>query len=257
MKDKDIEAFMDKLAGEETDIGSPTQFSDTERELAEMYQQLEDPDASELVENRKYALFQNRLEAYQAGFADAESQRSTSTTNKAIPFPRNLMGTSSLIAAAACLVISTIVFLNWNSNENTSHNELTQEVASLKNMLVLSLLSHEAPAQRMNGIHQAAQLESPSAEISDLLFSILNNDPNVNVRLAAISSLGGIDSATAGKLLDALPVQSSILVQLEIVHTVLNFGEEADQNRLIKLISESDLAPERATRFKHVINTGI
>lgn len=257
MKDKDIEAFMDKLAGNETDLDSTTLFSDDERDLAKLYEQLKDPDSSDPIENRKYTLFQNRLAAYKAGFGDAEAELTRKKTDQQIRFPRTYAASISLFAAAACILISTFLILDWKSGVDPSGTVLKQEVADLKNMLVLSLLSHEAPAQRMNGISQAVLLESPSDEITKLLFWILNNDPNVNVRLATIGGLENLNQDIYGKLLDSLPDQTSVLVQLEIVHTVLNFGEDADRSRLIEVITESDLAPERTTRFKNVINTGI
>ena len=256
MNDKDIEAFMDKLDDEHIGSSSADQYSKSEREFADLFERLGDTSDDELTENSKYALFQHRLTAYQAGLEDAKAEANPQATPKTASFPQNRTSFLTLLAAA-CLAIGAITILKWDNNTSSPDAELRNEVAGLKNMLVLSLLSHESPIQRMEGVSQARLLENPSEQITNQLFWILNNDSNVNVRLAAISGLGSIDPTISHRLLDSLTDQSSVLVQLEIVHTVLNFGKEADQDRLRRLISESDLAPDRANRFKHVINTGI
>lgn len=254
MNEKDIEAFMDKLADEQIGSYAVDEFSKSEREFADLLERLGDGSDEELSENRKFDLFQHRLTAYQVGLEDAQAEASSQSSPKTIPFP-NRTSVITLVAAA-CVVIGALTFLNWN-NTSTADAELRNEVAGLKNMLVLSLLSHESPVQRMDGAAQAALLASPSNEITNQLFQILNNDPNVNVRLAAISSLGKLDPALSSRLLDSLTDQPSVLVQLEIVHTVLNLGQDNDRDRLKQLIAESELAPDRATRFQRVMNTGI
>ena len=255
MNDKDIEAFMDKLADDHIDPSSVEQYSKSEREFADLFERLGDTSDDDLTENSKFSLFQHRLTAYKAGLEDAKAEAGSSDARKTVPFPKHRTSIITLVAAA-CVALGSFALLSWNSS-STADEELRTEVAGLKNMLVLSLLSHESPVQRMDGVSQAALLESPSNDITNQLFWILNNDPNVNVRLAAISSLGDLDPALSNRLLDSLTEQPSVLVQLEIVHTVLNLGQDADRNRLKQLIAESELAPDQATRFQRVMNTGI
>lgn len=108
----------------------------------------------------------------------------------------------------------------------TSRAELFRlegEVASLRSLVSLSLLEQDSASERLRGVSISQRAEDPDQQVLAALVRVLNEDRNVNVRLAAIDALGRFaDRATVLEdLRAALPRQTSPHVQLALAELLL------------------------------------
>jgi hypothetical protein len=121
----------------------------------------------------------------------------------------------------AVLVVGGFIGYALRSN-GAQHDELVQlreEVRSVNRLLIVSLLQQQSAAERLQGVSWTYRVDHADPEITGALLQTLSQDPNVNVRLAALDALSrNLDQpAVRGGLVKALENQSSPLIQLAIV----------------------------------------
>ena len=66
---------------------------------------------------------------------------------------------------------------------------LGQEVSDLKELMMLSLLEKESATERLKAVSLTQEMDQASQKVTSALLQTLNNDDNVNVRLAALDAL--------------------------------------------------------------------
>ncbi len=122
---------------------------------------------------------------------------------------------------------------------------LTEEVSELKEMMMLSLLEKESATDRLRAVSLTSELGKASDKVTTALFSTLNNDPNVNVRLAALEALIPFtsDSKVREGLVRSIAFQDSPLVQVNLAELMAAMQEKKSVSELKKL-AESDRTPK-------------
>lgn len=123
---------------------------------------------------------------------------------------------------------------------------LDQENKDMRQQLTLSLLNQPSASQRLKGLQQTSQLETPNDEILDTLFNTLNNDANVNVRLSAADALylfTGYPGVNEG-LMDSLQKQTSPLVQVALIDLMVEMREKRAVRNLKKLLVNKKVIPQ-------------
>ena len=118
---------------------------------------------------------------------------------------------------------------------------LQEDVRSMRQLVSLALLNQESPSERLKGVSFTTKVERPDQEILTALLNTLNNDPNVNVRLAAIQSLFLFSNNPEVKsgLIQSLAVQKSPLIQFELIELLVKKGA-TQAIETLKQISEND-----------------
>ena len=113
--------------------------------------------------------------------------------------------------------------LRGNGARNDEMAQLRDEVRSVSRLLIVSLLQQQSAAERLQGVSWSYKVDNSDPEITGALLQTLVQDPNVNVRLAALDALSRNMSqpAVRGGLISALEKQSSPLIQLAIVDMVV------------------------------------
>lgn len=98
-------------------------------------------------------------------------------------------------------------------------SELRQEVRSLSRMVTLSLLQQESASERLKGVSYGRSASPTDERVLAALLSAVAEDPNVNVRLAAIDALGSVVERPRVQqtLVESLPHQESPMVQIALV----------------------------------------
>jgi HEAT repeat protein len=98
-------------------------------------------------------------------------------------------------------------------------SELRQEVHSLSRLVTLSLLQQESASERLKGVSYGRSIGPTDERVLSALLTAVKEDPNVNVRLAAIDALGSVvERPNVQKwLVDSLPRQDSPMVQIALV----------------------------------------
>jgi len=125
------------------------------------------------------------------------TNRSTERPAGKVTFLQGLLQTNIWRFAAVFAFSILLFFSGWGAgyrltpktDYNRQINSMNTEIANIKTMLTLTLLTHSSPAERLQGIYQAASLDTAKDVVIFALLNTLNNDPNVNVRLVTIKTL--------------------------------------------------------------------
>ena len=123
---------------------------------------------------------------------------------------------------------------------------LRQEVYSMRQMMAMSLIKEDSPSDRLRGISFTSQVNNPNEETLETLFTTLNNDPNVNVRLAAIDALYLFyrNPNVRENLVQSLSQQTSPLVQITLIDLIVEMRERRSIEALKTLIQDEQLNPD-------------
>lgn len=130
-------------------------------------------------------------------------------------------------------------------NRNPEVNELTQRVSDLKEMVMLSLLEKESTTDRLRAVSLTNEMTQASQKVTGALLKTLNEDENVNVRLAALDALKPYvkDSKVREELIHSISRQDSPMVQVELAELMVIIQEKKSVNAL-KQILENKKTPK-------------
>jgi hypothetical protein len=146
-----------------------------------------------------------------------------------------------LAAALAGVAIGIVLARQApRASEADTVTALHQEVRGLREVLALSLLQQGSASARLEGVSVGAGLAAVDGEVRAALLDTLANDPNPNVRLAAVDALAprAGDPEVQRRLALALREDGSPLVQIAVADALLaSDGERA--RRLVAPLAES------------------
>ncbi len=122
---------------------------------------------------------------------------------------------------------------------------LRQEVGEMRQTAALSLLRQPSSSDRLMGVSWAENLSQPGQPAVDALVRALNEDPSVNVRLAAVDALYLFAGQPGVKedLVDSLANQSSPLVQVALIDSLVSVREKRALESLKLLAADEALEP--------------
>lgn len=120
---------------------------------------------------------------------------------------------------------------------------LAAQVGQLRQVLLLTLLENPSATERLRAVSYTKELPTPNTRVVSALLSTLNQDPNVNVRLATLEALAPLahDPAVRLDLVRALPQQTSPLVQVALADLMAQLQERRSVPPLRKLLQRADL----------------
>jgi hypothetical protein len=115
--------------------------------------------------------------------------------------------------------------------------ELRHEVRSLRSTVALALLAEPSASERLSGVAAGRELQLEDDRVAEALHTVFLDDPNVNVRLAALDALRerAAEPGVRARLLEAIPAQDSPLVQLSAIDVVLEHGGDAERGAVERL----------------------
>lgn len=130
--------------------------------------------------------------------------------------------------------------------------QLTQEVSDLKEMMMLSLLEKESATDRLRAVSLTDEMEQASTTVTEALIKTLNNDENVNVRLAALDALKPYvaDSAVRMALVKSISLQESPLVQVAMAELMAAMQEKKSLKEFDKMLKSEATPAEVKKRIK-------
>lgn len=105
---------------------------------------------------------------------------------------------------------------------------LSKEVKEMKEVLLFSLLDDESASQRLKAVSYAEEISNPDQKVIDALVNTLNNDKNVNVRLASLYSLARFsdNAAVRDSLVASLGRQTEPLIQVVLINMLAEKKEK-------------------------------
>jgi hypothetical protein len=126
---------------------------------------------------------------------------------------------------------------------------LSQQVSDLQEMMMLSLLEKGSATDRLKAVNLTQEMDEASFKVTNALIQTLNQDENVNVRLAALDALRpyATDSSVREALIRSISKQDSPLVQISLAELMAALQEKSAVKELEKIV-ESDKTPVEVKR---------
>jgi hypothetical protein len=156
------------------------------------------------------------------------------------------------------LVIGLAVgrYLNKPEANNSELAALHQEVTSMRQLVVLSLLQQQSASERLQGVNWSLQVKRADPEIISALMHTLRFDSSVDVKLAALDALRRYkdDPKVRKGLVDALQAQQSPLVQIALIDALVELHEPDAVQHIKKFQQSPNLNPAVRQRAEWGIN---
>lgn len=152
--------------------------------------------------------------------------------------------------------------LNSNSTTQDAINETivsipNSETEEIREQLVLTLLDQPSANKRLQGISEANKIQNVDEKVIKALLQTLNNDGNVNVRLAAIESLTNyLDNPIVRQgLVQSIVKQDSPIVQVTLANLMVALQEKKSIASFKTLMRTKDLDTSVKQKLETSINS--
>jgi len=139
---------------------------------------------------------------------------------------------------------------------NGQVENLRQEIGDLKEMMMLSLLEKDEATERLKAVNLTQDMREVSAKVTHALFQTLNQDANVNVRLAALEALKpyAYDSGIREELIRSIVKQDSPLVQIALAELMAALQEKSSLKELEKILQDEKTPADVKKKIQETIN---
>lgn len=166
------------------------------------------------------------------------------------------------LAAAVLLLLTGIGIGRYfmpASSSNQQVEMLTQQVGDLKEMMMLSLLEKEDATDRLRAVSLTEEMDAASTTVTNALIQTLNNDNNVNVRLAALEALKPYahNSGIRTQLVQSIAKQDSPLVQVSLAELMAALQEKSSVEELQKILHSENTPTDIKKKIQETINVMI
>ncbi len=169
-----------------------------------------------------------------------------------------------LVAASILLTLGFFLGRQWSS-EGTTGNEMLvnqdietikEETNQVRTELVMSLAEQPSASKRLKALSEATKLDEATEQVILALFKMLNEDTNINVRLAAVSSLSKyVDNPQVREgLVMSITKQESPLVQIALADLMVTLKEQKSIDSFESLLQKPDLDETAKQRIEESIN---
>lgn len=147
------------------------------------------------------------------------------------------------VAAAIALLIVGGGIGFWISKQSTQRQQIAaieKELTATKAMMMGLIENQQSASQRLQGVNVALTIENADDEVVKALAKRMNEDPNTNVRLAALDALSKFhtDPIVRKVLLDALSTQKDPVVQIALIQMMVKMKEKSVVNDLKKIVED-------------------
>ncbi len=129
------------------------------------------------------------------------------------------------------------------NNGKTQTNQLISELQNSQKTLMLTLLEQPSATQRLKAVNLSDNLNAPDEIIINALFTTLNNDENVNVRMAAIEALFKYSNQPEVRegLIESIPHQNSPLVLITLSKAMVILQEKGSVKKLKQFLKDNQM----------------
>ncbi|MGD8427391.1 MAG: HEAT repeat domain-containing protein [Balneolaceae bacterium] len=132
---------------------------------------------------------------------------------------------------------------------------LSGQVSEMREVMMLNLLDNKSPSERLKAVNISTDISSADDRVIAALVKTLNNDPNVNVRLASIEALvrhAKNPKARQG-LVEAISQQESPQIQVALADAMVALQEKKSIDDLQKLLRHEELDSNVRDKLQHTI----
>ena len=151
-----------------------------------------------------------------------------------------------LAIAASLLFIGLLLGRQISQQDNIEpQNQIVDQVNQselddVRSQLVVSLAGEPYATKRLQAISEAEKMSAATSQVIQALFKMLNDDPNVNVRLAAVISLSNYidDPVVREGLVMSITEQESPMVQIALADLMVTLKEKKSVRSLEELLQK-------------------
>lgn len=148
------------------------------------------------------------------------------------------------IAAGIVLAVAVFYTGDWvikSQRQEAELQALKKEVESTKQLMMLMLDNQQSASQRMVGATAAYNIDKADDEIVNALVKTMNEDPNTNVRLAALEALIRFhqDPRVKKALIESLSVQKDPAVQITLIQFMVKMKEREVVKELQHIVDDA------------------
>lgn len=155
------------------------------------------------------------------------------------------------IAAAIALLIVGAGLGFWISENNDQRDRLAviekemeatrKQLEDTKQTMLTMMQNPSSASQRLQGVNVALKLSKPDDEVMQALFKTMNEDPNTNVRLAALDALSKFheDPQVRKELIASLAKQKDPMVQITLIQLMVQMQEKNVVKDLQRMVDDA------------------
>lgn len=126
---------------------------------------------------------------------------------------------------------------------NRQIDSLTSQVTEMKQVMMFSLLNDPSASERIRAVSYTEEVNSVDTRVMKALFTTMNEDPNVNVRLATLEALVRLagDPKIREGLVRSIELQDAPMMQTAIADAMVKLQEKSSIQSLQKLLNKKGL----------------
>jgi hypothetical protein len=148
-------------------------------------------------------------------------------------------------AAVAFLVVAGFggYYVVQNQQQTQRIAEMEREVQVTKQMMIAMMNNDQSASQRMTGVAVAYKFEKADDEIVQVLVKTMHEDPNTNVRMAALEALSKFHSEPKVRqvLMNSLSVQKDPVVQIALIQLLVTMKEKGVMKDLERMTKDKTM----------------
>lgn len=148
--------------------------------------------------------------------------------------------------AAGLVLIMGVVAIGYLINRDQQHKAevlaLQKEVEATRQMMLTTMSNPNSASQRIQAVNVALGIEKADDEVVKALAKAMNEDPNTNVRLAAMEALGKFHAEPSVRkiLVSALSEQKDPVVQIALIQLLVRIKEKGAIKDLEKIADDAN-----------------
>ena len=133
-----------------------------------------------------------------------------------------------------------------NSGQTAELKLLQNEVKVLKRTAMFAMLKEESSSYRIQAVNYADDLENPDDNVIGVLINTLNNDKNVNVRMAAAYALEKFadNQSVCDSLVKSLSKQTDPIIQVTLINILVGRKEKSALKIIQQILSNENTIDE-------------
>jgi hypothetical protein len=133
-----------------------------------------------------------------------------------------------------------------NSYDAKELRLLHSEVNSIKKAAMFTMLKEESSSDRIQAVYYADELDNPDENVIEVLVKTLNNDKNINVRMAAAYALSKFadQRAVCDSLVSSLSFQNDPILQITLINILVERKEKSALRPIQEIIANKSTLKE-------------
>ena len=148
-------------------------------------------------------------------------------------------------AASIALLVAATGIGYWIYRDYSREKELTAlrgEVQKTKELMLIMLQNQQSASQRILAVNTSYQMQTADQDVIQALVKSLNEDPNTNVRMAALDALGRFSQEPEVRkaLIAALPRQEDPIVKIALIEWMVKMKEKTVVKELENIVNDSE-----------------